>query len=100
MDNKEIVIRIKQIRDKANLSARELSLRLGKNDCYINKIESSQFVPPIDMLLQIIECCNSTPEEFFHRDLLSYQKDRTLLDYFSKLTPKQKDAILNLYQDR
>ena len=100
MNNKEIVIRIKQIRDKANLSARELSLRLGKNDCYINKIESSQFVPPIDMLLQIIECCNSTPEEFFHRDLLAYQKDKTLLDYFSKLTPQQKDAILNLYQDR
>lgn len=99
MDNKEIIIRIKQIRDQANLSARELSLRLGKNDCYINKIESSQFVPPIDMLLQIIECCNSTPEEFFHRDLLAYQKDRTLLDYFSKLTPQQKDAILNLYEN-
>lgn len=99
MDNKEIVIRIKQLRDKANLSARELSLRLGQNDCYINKIESLQFVPPIDMLLQIIECCHSTPEEFFYHDLLSYQKDKLLLEYFSKLTTKQKDAILNLYND-
>ncbi len=99
MDKKEVVIRIKQIRDRANLSARELSLRLGKNDCYINKIESLQFDPPINMLMQIIECCNSTPEEFFHRDLLAYQKDKTLIDYFSKLTSRQKDAILNLYEN-
>lgn len=98
MDINDLVIRIKQARERANLSARELSLRLNKNDSYINKVESKEFCPTIDMLFQIIECCNTTPEEFFYRDFLTYQDDKHLLDYFHKLTKKQKQAILNLYE--
>lgn len=98
MEIQDLIIRIKQARDKANLSARELSLRLGKNDSYINKVESKSFFPPVEMLLKIIECCNITPEEFFYRDLLSYQEDKKLLDYFNRLSKKQKQAILNLYE--
>lgn len=95
---KDLIIRIKQARERANLSARELSLRLGKNNSYINKVENKEFCPPIDMLFKIIECCNLTPEEFFYKDFLSYQEDKALLKYFNKLTKRQKQAILNLYE--
>ena len=98
MEIKDLIIRIKQARERANLSARELSLRLGKNDSYINKVENKEFCPPIEMLFKIIECCNTTPEEFFYRDFLTYQEDKKLINYFNKLTDKQKQAILNLYE--
>mgnify|MGYP002465371197 CR=1 FL=1 len=47
--------------------------------------------------LEIFEVLEITPVEFFSDDPTSYLKDKKLLDYFSKLTDKQKDAILNLY---
>lgn len=97
MNINDLIIRIKQARERAHLSARELSIRLNKNDSYINKVESKEFCPTIDMIFKIIECCNTTPEEFFYRDFLTYQKDKHLLDYFHNLTDKQKQAILNLY---
>ena len=50
------------------------------------------------MLFKIIECCNLTVEEFFYKDFVSYKEDKELLKYFSKLTSKQKQAILNLYE--
>ena len=98
VDINDLVIRIKQARERANLSARELSLRLNKNDSYINKVESKEFCPTIDMIFKIIECCNSTPEEFFYRDFLTYQEDKKLINYFNKLSKTQKQAILNLYE--
>lgn len=100
MDYKDIVLRIKQLRDRCHLSARELSLQLGKNSPYITKLEAGEYAVPIQVLLEIIEICGSTPEEFFHRDMLAYKKDKELLDYFSKLDENQKNAILNLYKTK
>ena len=74
MDYKDIVLRIKQLRDRCHLSARELSLQLGKNSTYITKLEAGEYAVPIQVLLEIIEICGSTPEEFFHRDMLAYKK--------------------------
>lgn len=50
------------------------------------------------MLFKIIECYNTTPEEFFYKDFITYQEDKEFLSYFSKLSKKQKQAILNLYE--
>ena len=98
MNEDDIVIRIKQLRDRAKISARDLSLRLGKNSTYITKVEAKMFAVPLETLFEIIEICGSTPEEFFYRNLLDYQKDKELLDYFSRLDTEQKNAILNLYK--
>ena len=97
MDLQEVTNRIRQLRDKANLSARELSSRLDKNDSYINKIESLEIKPSMEIILEIIYACNSTPEEFFYHSFKDYEKDKELLQYISKLSQKQKDKILNLF---
>ena len=98
MTIEDVILRIKQARDKANLSARDLSLRLGKNASYITKLESQEFQPTMQIVLEIIETCGLTPEEFFYVDMIKYQKDKELLHYFQKLSDRQKDAILNLYE--
>ena len=46
MDIREIVNRIGIIRTRANLSARALSLAIGKNASYIHLLESNKTIKP------------------------------------------------------
>jgi len=57
MSIQEIVERIGIIRTRANLSARALSLTIGKNASYIHLLESEKttFEPSLSVLLDIIE---------------------------------------------
>lgn len=100
MDIKEIVRRIGIIRTRANLSARALSLTIGKNASYIHLLESAKntFEPSLSVLLDIIEVCGSTPEEFFSADINQYMQDKKTLEFLKTLSPYQKEAIMNLYK--
>jgi len=98
MTIKEIINRISFIRANANLSARELSLIIGKNPAYITQLETtSSFEPSLSTLLDILTVCNVSIEEFFYHDIQQYKNDKKLLDFFSTLSEKQKEAIIHLY---
>ena len=102
MDKKDIIERIKQIRYNAGLSARELSLRIGKNEAYISRLESvkDSFEPSISTLIDIIEVCDSTPLEFFYENINDYKKDKTILDLIKKSkNTKIKDAIIQILEN-
>lgn len=99
MTIKEIILRISRMRIEANLSARALSLEIGKTEGYIHLLESERsFEPSLSALLDMIEVCGKTPEEFFYHDPEQFKKDQELLEFFKTLSPRQKDAILNLYK--
>ena len=100
MDLKQIVERIGIIRTRANLSARALSLAIGKNASYIHLLESNKttFEPSLSVLLDIIEACGSTPAEFFSEDINQYKLDKQTLDFLKTLSPYQKESIMNLYK--
>ena len=96
---KDIIARIGQIRSEAGLSSRELSLRIGKNESYVHSMEGKYgFEPSLSALLDMIEVCGKTPEEFFYHDPAQYRQDMELLLHFKKLTPEQKAAILTLVE--
>ena len=63
MELNEVIQRIGYFRNKLNLSARELSLRIGKHEGYINKLESKDFNLPTTMLLEIINALEIEPSE-------------------------------------
>lgn len=66
MDNIELINRISFIRNRANLSARKLSMEIGKTDSYIHRLETSKsFAPIFETLMEILEACNTTTEKFF-----------------------------------
>lgn len=99
MDRDEIINRIGIIRTRAKITARALSLAINKNPAYINQMESTHgFEPSLSTLLEILEVCGVTPEEFFYSDIAAYQKDKEIIAYLGKLSEKQKNAILNLYE--
>lgn len=99
MNLNEIINRISQLRTREGLSARELSLSIGKNEAYINRLEyRKNFEPSISVINDIVEVCNSSLEEFFYYDLNQYKQDKEVLNFIKTLSTHQKEAIMNLYK--
>lgn len=97
MELNEIIERISHIRTKSGMSARELSLTIGKNQSYINRLEyRKDFEPTIGVINDILEACNSSFEEFFYENMDDYQKDKQLLTLIKKLPNDKKDALIKL----
>ena len=97
METIEIIERISKLRIRANLSARKLSILIDKNESYIAGLESRKdFLPPLDVLLDIIRVCNSDPMEFFHYSLEQYQTDKKFIDLLRNATPAAKAAAINV----
>lgn len=92
----DVVAREFYFRDKSGLSARELSLRLGKHDSYINKLESLGFVLPITVVYKMANEFGISKEEFFADDYKSYQKDLELYSLIKKLPDEVKESLVNL----
>ena len=55
MKFEDLGLRIAKIRESKNLSAYELSLRIGKDASYINKLENGKINPSFKTLLQICD---------------------------------------------
>ncbi len=97
MELLEIIKRISIIRTRANLSARELSLRIGKNESYINRLEyRKNFEPSITVIADIAEACGSSFEEIFYYDINQYSTDKEIIDLLKKCNEKKKKAIIDL----
>lgn len=97
MDRREVVERIGFLRGRAMLSARALSLMIGKTDSYVNRMEQNGFEPSLSTLLEIIDACGSNTEEFFYHDITKYKEEKATIDFLATLTEKQLQAIRNLY---
>lgn len=75
IDRDEIITRIGIIRTRAKISARALSLAINKNPAYINQMESTRsFESSLSTLLEILEVCGVSPEEFFYYDMDAYKQ--------------------------
>lgn len=55
-------------RIKQNISAYELSLRLGKDASYINKLENAKINVSLKMIIEIAETLNVSIETLFKED--------------------------------
>ena len=100
MDLKVLIERISYIRNRAHLSARKLSLLIGKNEGYIHMLEQNKnFAPTFDTFMEILKACNSTAEEFFYYDINEYQNDREIIMLLKNVKDEQKKtAILTLLE--
>ena len=93
---KFLINRLGYIRNRANLSARELSQRLGFSIAYIAKFDNGDFNIPSEVLLDAIDVCDSTPEEFFHSDISKYKEHKDLIDQYEALSPESQETIKDL----
>lgn len=94
-----LIDRLGYLRNRANLSARELSQRMDKSIAYIAKFDNGDFSIPAEILLEAIEICESTPEEFFWHDITKYNEQKQLISTFENLSSESKQTIKNLMKN-
>ena len=93
---KEVLHRSGYVRNNANLSARELSFRIGMSSQYIAQVESGRIVLTVEKLLKILEVCNFPLERFFAVNIQDWNLDTGLYRIFEKLTTDKKHNLVEL----
>ena len=94
MEIKEILSRIGYVRNKANLSAREVSLRMGMSAQYVAQLESGRIVLTVEKLLQILEICDFSVERFFSPNITDYNVDNELKSLIEALPTDKKTSLI------
>ena len=94
MEIKEVLSRIGYVRNKANLSAREVSQRLGMSPQYVAQLESGRIVLTVEKLLQILEICEFPIERFFSSNIDDYKIDTELKSLIESLPSDKKKNII------
>lgn len=101
MNKKDFIFKLGTIRREKNLSARQLSLKIGMNEGYINRLEcGGEFYPSMETFFDILEACGYTAEKFFYHDPSLFDSDMELLKNFKCLSEEKKQALLTLLKNR
>ena len=96
MDIKEILARIGYVRNKANLSAREVSFRMDMSPQYVAQLESGRIVLTVEKLLKILEICDFPIDRFFSTNIDDYEIDKELQTLIESLPANKKKNIIEL----
>ena len=96
MDEKDLALRLAQLRDKKNVSAREMSLAIGQNPGYINNIENGINYPSMQTFFYICDFLEITPKEFFDIDTVNPTKVSELIDATKGLSNEQLSNLISL----
>lgn len=91
--------RLSALRSKKNVSAREMSLALGQNESYINRIENKKAFPSMQIFFYICEYLNISPKDFFDFDIIYPETLNDLIIELKKLNPQQLDTIHKLVKE-
>lgn len=88
------------LRNERNISAREMSLALGQNESYINKIEPGQRSLPMESFLRICDYLQISPATLFDDKIRNMDiETSSLVDAFRKLSPRQTESIFIIMTD-
>ncbi len=86
--------RIALLRNKKNVSAREMSLSIGQNGSYINRIENKLAFPSMQAFFYICEYFHITPGDFFDECNHNPEKVNIITDELKDLDDTQLDTVL------
>ncbi len=89
-DRKFLIQRLGYFRNQANMSARELSGRLGCSEGYIGKYELGLINMPSEVLLDVMKILNVSPEKFFSKNPEKFDEHKDLIDSFERLSEENK----------
>lgn len=86
--------RLASLREQKNVSAREMSLALGQNSSYINRIENGQAFPSMNSFFYICEYLEITPGDFFDNETEYTFLINEILHELKSLNETQLNTIL------
>ncbi len=88
--------RLVALRSRKNISAREMSLAIGQNESYINRIENRKALPSMQAFFYICEYLKITPKDFFDYELVNPIKTNEIIHKLRILDDSQLDIILSV----
>lgn len=88
--------RIAQLRMEKGVSARDMSLSLGQNDSYINRIENKKALPSLTGLFCICEYLGLSPMEFFDEGNAYPAQLAELVQNLRKLNAAELEVVANM----
>ena len=88
--------RIAQLRIQHGSTARDMSLSLGQNETYINKIENKKALPSLPGLFYICDYLGITPQEFFDEGNAHPQKLNELIAATRRLDDSSLALLVDL----
>lgn len=94
-----IAQRLVQLREAKGVSGREMSLDMGQNSSYVNRIENGKALPSMQSFLYICEYLHITPEEFFKQDIDNPILLNQVVSELQSLSPEQLNIILGIIAD-
>lgn len=100
MDTKDIRYRLGYVRNYANLSASELSGRIGMSKQYVAQLESGRIVLTVEKLLMILDVCNFPIERFFSKNIAEYEENNELYDLINDLPLNKKKNMIEFLKNK
>ena len=94
-----IAKRLAQLREAKGVSGREMSLNMGQNSSYVNRIENGKALPSMQGFIYICEYLHVTPEEFFKQDVGDPVLLNQVISELRDLSPNQLNIILGIISD-
>lgn len=91
--------RLYDLRMRKGVSARDMSLSIGQNPGYINRIENNQGLPSMSAFFIICDYLGITPSEFFNISVAKPERMRNLISQLEKLDSKQFDDVAAIVSD-
>lgn len=88
--------RLAKLRVLKGVSAREMSLSIGQNANYINRIENKKTLPSMQGFFYICEFLDITPQEFFDEENSCPTSIRNLIKNIKTLDEKSLNHISGL----
>ena len=86
--------RLIELRMQKGVSAREMSLALGQNESYINRIENRLAFPSMQVFFYICEYFQITPQEFFDEKNPAPGKINQISEEIKNLDDIQLDTVM------
>ncbi|MBS6395789.1 MAG: helix-turn-helix transcriptional regulator [Clostridiales bacterium] len=86
--------RLAALRIAKNVSAREMSLAIGQNESYINRIENKHAFPSMQCFFYICEYLDISPKDFFDTSIQNPIKINALMEELKELDEEQLNTVI------
>ena len=88
--------RLSQLREAKQVSAREMSLSIGQNCSYINRIENKKAFPSMQCFFYICDYLQISPQEFFDDKSQDPHTPKELMEASKTLSPRQLELVTDI----
>lgn len=92
----DILNRMGFFMDKANLSARQTSLRLGYSEQFMKRIFNKSVELKLSTFLDFLELVDITPQDFFYLGKNFNRENKNILEMFNSLSTDNQQTIIDL----